>query len=111
LAPKTSIQSPCLSRDFVWLINDVQPSNILEATRLMEFTQMRELARAVRAKYVVMEAQRYGRRWTAEEIMLDFVGDVGDLAKLIQDQAGFDRPSAASASSLTSREASVNLAR
>jgi NTP pyrophosphatase (non-canonical NTP hydrolase) len=35
-----------------------------------------------------MEDRRYGRRWTAEEIMLGFVGDVGDLAKLVQGKAG-----------------------
>lgn len=74
-ATRSGVVLGSISRDFVWLINDVQPSNILEATRLMEFTQMRELARAVRARYVVMDAQRYGRRWTAEEIMLGFVGD------------------------------------
>ena len=47
-----------------------------------------ESARAVRARYAAMEDQRYGRRWTTEEIMLGFVGDVGDLAKLVQGKAG-----------------------
>lgn len=59
----------------------------------MEFTEMRESARAVRARYASMEDRRYGRRWTAEEIMLGFVGDVGDLAKLVQGKAGV-RPTA-----------------
>ena len=35
-----------------------------------------------------METQRYGRAWTTEEIMLGFLGDVGDLAKLVQGKAG-----------------------
>ncbi len=35
-----------------------------------------------------MEERRFGRRWTTEEIMLGFVGDVGDLAKLVQGKAG-----------------------
>lgn len=33
-------------------------------------------------------AQRWGRIWTTEELALGFVGDVGDLAKLIQAHAG-----------------------
>ncbi len=49
---------------------------------------MQDMARAVRAKYAHMESERYGRSWTAEEIMLGFLGDVGDLAKLVQGKAG-----------------------
>jgi len=30
----------------------------------------------------------YGRAWTTEELALEFVGDIGDLAKLIQANAG-----------------------
>ena len=49
---------------------------------------MQARARAVRAKYAAVEADRFGRPWTAEEIMLGFLGDVGDLAKLVQGKAG-----------------------
>ncbi len=35
-----------------------------------------------------MGKARYGRSWTDEEIALGFVGDVGDLMKLIQGKAG-----------------------
>lgn len=49
---------------------------------------MRARARAVRAQYAVVETRRYGRPWTREEIMLGFLGDVGDLAKLVQGKAG-----------------------
>ena len=35
-----------------------------------------------------MERAQYGRTWTTEEIMLGFLGDVGDLAKLVQGKAG-----------------------
>lgn len=35
-----------------------------------------------------MAAQKYGREWTTQELMLGFVGDVGDLAKLVQADAG-----------------------
>ena len=42
----------------------------------------------VRAQYAELERNRYGRAWTPEEIALGFVGDVGDLAKLVQGKAG-----------------------
>ena len=45
-------------------------------------------AMAVRELYAHVEAERHGRTWTVEETMLGFVGDVGDLAKLIQGKAG-----------------------
>jgi NTP pyrophosphatase (non-canonical NTP hydrolase) len=54
----------------------------------MEFSEMQEQARAVRRRYAQEEARRYGRSWTPEEVMLGFLGDVGDLAKLVQGKAG-----------------------
>ena len=51
---------------------------------------MQERARAVRSRYAEVEASEYGRSWTTEEIMLGCVGDVGDLAKLVQGKAGPD---------------------
>ena len=54
----------------------------------MDFQQMQERARAIRAQYATVEASTYGRSWTTEEIMLGFLGDVGDLAKLVQGKAG-----------------------
>ncbi|MBS2937269.1 nucleotide pyrophosphohydrolase [Nocardioides sp. J2M5] len=54
----------------------------------MDFEQMRERARAIRARYAQVEADAYGRSWTTEEVMLGFLGDVGDLAKLVQGKAG-----------------------
>jgi len=49
---------------------------------------MRAAARGVRQGYAAMEKRRYGRTWTPEEVMLGFLGDVGDLAKLVQGKAG-----------------------
>ena len=49
---------------------------------------MQERARRVRSSYAEQETARYGRPWTTEEIMLGFLGDVGDLAKLVQGKAG-----------------------
>jgi NTP pyrophosphatase (non-canonical NTP hydrolase) len=54
----------------------------------MEFTEMQERARAVRRLYAAEETRRYGRSWNDEELMLGFLGDVGDLAKLVQGKAG-----------------------
>lgn len=54
----------------------------------MDFQEMQTKARAVRARYAEMEATRYGRSWNHEELMLGFLGDVGDLAKLVQGKAG-----------------------
>lgn len=45
----------------------------------------------VRRRYADVEQQRYGRSWTAEEVALGFVGDVGDLAKLVLAEAGVRR--------------------
>lgn len=49
---------------------------------------MGQRARDVRTAYAERESERYGRSWTPEEIMLGFVGDVGDLAQLVQGKAG-----------------------
>jgi NTP pyrophosphatase (non-canonical NTP hydrolase) len=54
----------------------------------VEFAEMQTAARAVREKYAAWETERYGRAWTREEIMLGFLGDVGDLAKLVQGKEG-----------------------
>jgi NTP pyrophosphatase (non-canonical NTP hydrolase) len=54
----------------------------------VEFQEMQAQARAVRDAYAVREVERYGRSWNHEELMLGFLGDVGDLAKLVQGKAG-----------------------
>jgi NTP pyrophosphatase (non-canonical NTP hydrolase) len=54
----------------------------------MEFAEMVGLARVVREKYAGFEERRYGRSWSREELMLGFLGDVGDLAKLVQGKEG-----------------------
>ncbi len=54
----------------------------------MEFQQMVKRAMEIRKQYAANEKQLYGSAWTNEEIALGFVGDVGDLAKLIVAQNG-----------------------
>lgn len=54
----------------------------------MDINSMADQARTVRQRFAEFEQRRYGRPWTPQEIMLGFVGDVGDLAKLVQGKAG-----------------------
>jgi NTP pyrophosphatase (non-canonical NTP hydrolase) len=54
----------------------------------MEFGQLQDRARDVRRQYAELERERYGRPWTGQEIALGFVGDVGDLMKLVQAAGG-----------------------
>ena len=49
----------------------------------MEFQTIINRALEIRKQYEAKEKQLYGSAWTSEEIALGFVGDVGDLAKLI----------------------------
>ncbi|MBC7878550.1 MAG: nucleotide pyrophosphohydrolase [Anaerolineales bacterium] len=49
----------------------------------MEFQKLIDQAISIRKQYSEKEQSLYGSSWTSEEIALGFVGDVGDLAKLI----------------------------
>jgi NTP pyrophosphatase (non-canonical NTP hydrolase) len=49
----------------------------------MDFQQVIARAMEIRQLYEAKETQLYGSVWTSEEIALGFVGDVGDLAKLV----------------------------
>ncbi len=54
----------------------------------MEFKELIERALAIRTKYAEFEKERYGREWSKEELMLGFMVDMGDLAKLVQAKEG-----------------------
>jgi NTP pyrophosphatase (non-canonical NTP hydrolase) len=54
----------------------------------LEFQELIDRALQVRALYSQLEQTRYGRAWENDEIALGFVGDVGDLAKLVIAQNG-----------------------
>jgi len=54
----------------------------------MEFQKIIDRAIKIRKQYEAKEKQLYGSVWTSEEIALGFVGDVGDLAKLIVAENG-----------------------
>ena len=49
----------------------------------MEFGDLVRRAMEVRMQYANLEQATYGRTWAREEVALGFVGDVGDLMKLI----------------------------
>lgn len=50
--------------------------------------EMSDRAWRVRQLYAELETQRHGRPWSREEVALGFVGDVGDLMKLVQAMEG-----------------------
>ncbi len=54
----------------------------------MKFFELEKSALQLNDLYEQLEVKRYGRIWTTAELALGFVGDVGDLAKLIQANAG-----------------------
>ena len=54
----------------------------------MTFQQIISKALEVRKKLSLFEKQKYGREWTREELVQGFVGDIGDLSKLVQAKNG-----------------------
>jgi NTP pyrophosphatase (non-canonical NTP hydrolase) len=54
----------------------------------MNLSDLGKSALQLNELYEQLETKRYGRVWTLQELALGFVGDVGDLAKLIQAHAG-----------------------
>ena len=54
----------------------------------MEFKELIQRALSIREMYRKYEVQTYGTSWTNEELALGFVGDVGDLVKLVMAQNG-----------------------
>ena len=55
---------------------------------LVDFALLVQRALNARGLYEEHEHRTYGREWTTQELTLGLAGDVGDLAKLIQAQAG-----------------------
>jgi NTP pyrophosphatase (non-canonical NTP hydrolase) len=54
----------------------------------MEFRNLEKSAVQLNELYEQLEIKRWGRRWTTTDLARGFVGDVGDLAKLVQANAG-----------------------
>ncbi len=54
----------------------------------MELKNLIQKATEVRGKYAELEMKKYGRKWTNAHIAQGFVGDVGDLMKLVMAKEG-----------------------
>lgn len=54
----------------------------------MNFSDLEQAALRLNDLYEQLEIKRWGRVWTTQELALGFMGDVGDLAKLVQAHAG-----------------------
>ncbi|HFH4740919.1 TPA: hypothetical protein ACGJUZ_006586, partial [Pseudomonas aeruginosa] len=54
----------------------------------MNFSDLEQAALQLNDLYEQLEVKRWGRVWSTQELALGFMGDVGDLAKLIQAHAG-----------------------
>ncbi len=54
----------------------------------MTLKDLTKRATEIRSRFKNHEEKIYGRAWTREEIMLGFVGDTGDLAKLVMAKEG-----------------------
>jgi NTP pyrophosphatase (non-canonical NTP hydrolase) len=67
-----------------WALGGQQTSRNIN----MKFSDLEKSALQLNDLYERLEIKMYGRVWTTEELALGFVGDIGDLAKLIQADAG-----------------------
>jgi NTP pyrophosphatase (non-canonical NTP hydrolase) len=54
----------------------------------MELKELSKRAVEIKEKYHQMEDKKLGRRWTNAQIMEGFVGDVGELMKIIMAKEG-----------------------
>ena len=54
----------------------------------MDLAQLSARALEIREQFAMKERVHGGRPWTREEVMQGFVGDVGDLMKLVMAKSG-----------------------
>lgn len=54
----------------------------------METKDLIQRALEIRTKYAALEKQKLGREWSRAELAQGFVGDVGDLMKLVMAKEG-----------------------
>ena len=54
----------------------------------MDFQQLQMRALEIRKQYEGYEVKKWGKRWTREQVAEGFVGDVGDLMKLVLAKSG-----------------------
>lgn len=54
----------------------------------MELRELSKRAVEIKKKYSKMETEKFGKEWSEGQIMQAFVGDVGDLMKLVMAKEG-----------------------
>ena len=54
----------------------------------MKLSEATERAMQLREMFAQYEQKLYGRTWSREELAIGFIGDVGDLMKLLQAKEG-----------------------
>lgn len=61
---------------------------LISLFKFMKFSDLSERAMQVHERFAEVAAAKKLRSWTREEIMQGFVGDVGDLMKLVMAKSG-----------------------
>jgi NTP pyrophosphatase (non-canonical NTP hydrolase) len=54
----------------------------------MDIKKLTERAMEIRKKYMELEKLTHGRSWTRSEVALGFIGDVGNLTKIVMAKEG-----------------------
>lgn len=57
----------------------------------MDFQTLVRRAMEIRQQYAALEEATHGRAWSREDVAMGFVGDVGDLVKLVMAHSGVRR--------------------
>lgn len=85
----------CLAREFQRVLATAgmmqsvnRPHRMTDREHDMNFCDLNEAALELNHLYERLEVKRWGRVWSTQELALGFMGDVGDLAKLVQAHAG-----------------------
>ena len=55
----------------------------------MNYSELLEIAVRVRKKYDELNARDGGGAWNGDKLMAGFVGDVGDLSKIVMAKSGY----------------------
>jgi NTP pyrophosphatase (non-canonical NTP hydrolase) len=54
----------------------------------MDIKELAQKAVEIKEKYCELERKKYGKEWSRTQVMEGFVGDVGDLMKLVMAKDG-----------------------
>src|SRR5687767_2959524 len=69
-------------------LSELENGIITSYNPFMDVQRLQQRALEIREKYRVLEVKKYGKEWTNEQIVQGFVGDVGDLIKLVMAKSG-----------------------